>query len=90
MNTVKKGGGGGGRHGLEPLRQLMGEKLTDEQINQCILKLTQNGVHTIEELAAFPLSQIVSLGLKPKARSVLKIIIPKLNGVYPPNITINS
>lgn len=75
QNTV-----GGEKDALDKIRHLLQEeKLTEAQIVQCIDKLREHGVHTVEQLAAFPVAHIGDLGLKPKARSVLKAVIPKLN-----------
>lgn len=73
---------GNDRDAFERISHLLQEeKLTEAQIESCIEKLKENGVHSIEQLAAFPVTQIGNLGLKPKSRAVLKAIIPKLNGM---------
>ena len=70
------------QNALERIKHLLlEEKLTEAQADQCIKKLKENGVTTPEQLAAFPIPAIANLGLKPKTRSVLKAVIPKLNGV---------
>lgn len=50
------------------------------QANDTITKLKQNRVHTISDLATFPLDKLSVLKLKPKARSILRTVIPKLAG----------
>eukprot|EP01127_Copromyxa_protea_P015556 TRINITY_DN4488_c0_g1_i2.p1 TRINITY_DN4488_c0_g1~~TRINITY_DN4488_c0_g1_i2.p1 ORF type:complete len:1740 (+),score=308.01 TRINITY_DN4488_c0_g1_i2:97-5220(+) len=52
--------------------------MTAEQADDTISKLRQNRIYTVSELAAFSLDKLPVLKLKPKARSILRTVIPKL------------
>jgi hypothetical protein len=68
---------------LKELKNLLIENGLIEKASAEILDvLVANNVNSITELAAFPMDKLPSLKLKPKGRSVLKVLIPKLNGLF--------
>lgn len=63
------------------LRQLLLEEkgMNEKSVGEILEVLLANNISSVNELSMFPVDKIPSLKLKPKARSVLKAVIPKLN-----------
>ena len=65
------------------LKEVLQEtKLSAEQVEETLEKLHSHKIFTPPELAALPIDDVANLKLKPKARAVLKELIPKLNGQF--------
>jgi len=68
-----------------PLRDILSDaqwKLTPEQVDQCLERLTTGGIFSPNDLKCFSPAQIDRLGLRPKARVTIRLIIKKLNDSF--------
>lgn len=67
-------------HSKEMIELFAEQGLNENAIRELLDVLQANNISTVNELSLFPLDKLPTLKLKPKARSVLKVVIPKLNG----------
>lgn len=82
-NSNYNGNNGKELQASKELIELFSEQgLNENGIKELLEVLLANNISSVNDLSMFPLDKLPSLKLKPKARSVLKVIIPKLNGCF--------